>query len=193
MDEWSKSRIEWKNKLYKIYTKNGYKCNDSLQLKEAAVLVSQVVAKRKEDYYNIIASKLNNLKTSAKAYLSVLKTFYNGKKIPVIPPLLIYNKLISDFEMKANHFNSSFASHCTSLDNNSKTLGSQTYITDSELSSLQFEYKDIIKIIRSLDTNKAHGHDDLSIRMLKICDLANIKPLSIIFRNCINHSTSTDL
>ena len=51
----------------------------------------------------------------------------------------------------------------------------------------------IIRIIRSLSINKAHGHDDISIRMLKICDLAIIKPLSIIFRNCINNSTFPDL
>ena len=95
--------------------------------------------------------------------------------------------------MKANHFISFFASYCTPLNNNSRVPGSQTCITDSKLSSLQFEDKDIIKIIRSLNINKAHGHDDISIRMLKICDLAIIKPLSIIFRNCINHSTFSDL
>ena len=95
--------------------------------------------------------------------------------------------------MKANHFNSFFASPYSPLNNNSKIPGSQTYITDSKLSSLQFEDKDIIKIIRSLNTNKAHGHDNISIRMLKICDLAIIKPLSIIFRNCINHTTFPDL
>ena len=39
---------------------------------------------------------------------------------------------------------------------------------------------------------KAHGHDEISIRMLKICNLAIIKPLSIIFRNCINHSMFPD-
>ena len=77
--------------------------------------------------------------------------------MPVIPPLLINNELISDFKMKANQFNSFLASHCTPLNNNSKVSGSQTYITDSELSSLQFEDKDIIKTIRSLDINKAHG------------------------------------
>ena len=170
-----------------------YRCNDYLRLKEATVLVSQVIAKRKEDYHNFLASKLNNPKTSAKAYWSILKSFYNGKKIPVIPPLLINNEIISDFKMKANHFNSFFASHCTPLNNNSKVPESQTYITDSKLSSLQFEDKDIIKIIRSLDINKAHGYDDISIRMLKICDLAIIKPLSIIFRNCINNSTFPDL
>ena len=160
MNDFVTSKIKWKNQLYKIYIKNGCKCNNYLQLKEKTVIFSQVIAKRKEDYYNIIASKLNNPKTSAKAYWSILKTFYNGKKIPVIPPLLINSELISDFKMKANHFNSFFASHCTPLNNNSKVPGSQTYITDSKLSSLQFEDKDIIKIIRSLDINKAHGHDD---------------------------------
>ena len=39
----------------------------------------------------------------------------------------------------------------------------------------------------------AHGHVDISIRMLKICCLAIIKPLPIIFRNCINHNTFPDL
>ena len=95
--------------------------------------------------------------------------------------------------MKVNHFNNFFASHCTPLNNNSKVPGNQTYITDSKFSSLHFGDKDIIKMIRSLDINKAHVHDDISIRMLKICDLAIKKPLSIIFRNCINHSTFPDL
>ena len=96
---------------------------------------------------------------------------------------MINNELISDFKMKANHFNSFFASQCTPLDNNSTIPASQTYITNIELSSLQFEDNEIIKIIRSFDTTKAHGHDDISVKMLKICDLAIIKPLYIIFRN----------
>ena len=40
MNDFVKSKIKWKNQLYKIYTKNGYKCNDYLRLKEATVLVS---------------------------------------------------------------------------------------------------------------------------------------------------------
>ena len=40
--------------------------------------------------------------TNAKTYWSLLKTFYNGKKVPIIPPLLINNEIISDFEAKAN-------------------------------------------------------------------------------------------
>ena len=125
MNDFVKRKIKCKNQLY-IYIKNGYKCNDDPRFKEATVLVSQVIAKRKEDYHNIIALKLNNPKTSAKAYWSVLKTFYNGKEIPVIAPLLIYNDIISDFKMKANHFHSFFASHCTPLNNQRVKIISQT-------------------------------------------------------------------
>ena len=41
------------------------------------------------------------------------------------------------------------------------------------------------KILRSLDINKAHGHDDISVRMVKICDDTIQKPLSIIYNNYI--------
>ena len=58
--------------------------------------------------------------TNVKTYWSLLKTFYNGKKAPIIPSLLIDNKVISNFEAKANHFNIFFASQCTPLINNSK-------------------------------------------------------------------------
>ena len=68
----------------------------------------------------------------------------------------------------------------------------QTFKID-KLSSLQFEDNDIIKITRSHDICKAHGHDDISISMLKLCDLAVVKPLSIIFRNCPNQSMSPDI
>ena len=76
-----------------------------LSYKKAANLGSQVVSNRKEEYYRNIALKLNNPKTSAKTYWSILKTFYNDKKIPFILPLLIKNKLVSNFKAKLNHFN----------------------------------------------------------------------------------------
>ena len=59
-----------------------------------------------------LSLKLNNPSTSAKTYWSILKTFYNGKKVPLIPPLQIGNTLVSDFKMKANIFNKFFASQC---------------------------------------------------------------------------------
>ena len=53
-----------------------------------------------------------------------------------------------------------------------------------KLSSFNIEDEDIYKIIKTLDINKTHGHDEVSIRMLKLCDKSIVKPLSIIFNNC---------
>ena len=51
---------------------------------------------------------------------------------------------------------------------------------------------DILKVIRNLDVNKAHGHDDISIRMSKICHLVVTKPLYITFRNYIESGIFPD-
>ena len=39
------------------------------------------------------------------------------------------------------------------------------------------------KALRNLDPNKAHGHDMLSIRMLKVCDDSLFGPLGLIFQS----------
>ena len=57
--------------------------------------------------------------------------------------------ILSHIEVKTNHFNNFLASQCTLLDNTSKIPESQTYITNTELSSIKFENDDIINIIRS--------------------------------------------
>ena len=44
----------------------------------------------------------------------------------------------------------------------------------------------VLKINRSLNINKAHSHDHISIRMIKSCDKAILEPLSIIYKNCID-------
>ena len=48
-------------------------------------------------------------------------------------------------------------------------------------------------IIRSLNEDKAHGHDNISIRITKIFDTVIVEPLSIIFNNCINQSMFPDI
>ena len=59
--------------------------------------------------------------------------------------------------------------------------------TENIISSIDFGLDDIAKIIQKLDPNKAHGHDMISIRMLKICDNSTYKPLQLIFRSCIEN------
>ena len=44
---------------------------------------------------------------------------------------------------------------------------------------------DILEVIRKLDPRKAHGHDEISTRMLKLSDKAIYTPFHNIFTSCL--------
>ena len=54
-------------------------------------------------------------------------------------------------------------------------MHTQIFLTQSRLFTLHFDEEELIKIIRKLNVHKAHGHDDNSIRMIKICDKSILK------------------
>ena len=56
---------------------------------------------------------------------------------------------------------------------------------EARFSKINFSDDQILKILRALDINKAHGHDEISIRMLKLWAKSIITPLSLLFQNCI--------
>ena len=83
-------------------------------LLEAIYQVSEIISKRKKEYHYHLASKLNNPGRSGETYWSILKTFYNGKKVPLIthfklktpfPQILRRNKtfLISFLHLNVFH------------------------------------------------------------------------------------------
>ena len=51
----------------------------------------------------------------------------------------------------------------------------------------------ILKIVRALNINKGHGHDETSVRMIKICDESLVKPLSLIYKNCTDTGVFPDI
>ena len=63
-----------------------------------------------------------------------------------------------------------------------------TLLTENSLANCLFSKKDILQIIRNLDSNKAHGHHMISIRMLKLCGGSICKPLELIFKTCLGNS-----
>ena len=66
-------------------------------------------------------------------------------------------------------------------------LPNKSYLTASSLESITISGSYILKTIRSLDINKAHGHDDTSsVRMLKICDDAIVEHLKMFLVNSVN-------
>ena len=106
---------------------------------------------------------------------------------------MIDDKFVSDIQAKANIFNKFFADQCTPLKNNSMLPPNQLLVTQARLGSLDFDEGEILRIIRALNINKAHSHDDISIRMIKICDESLLKPLFILFKNSLKLSYYPDI
>ena len=161
MNESIKKKIRTKKYACKSFNANKKNYDAYLKLQTTSTKLSEMILKRKGDCYCALSDKLNDPHTSAKSYWFILKTLYNGKKMPLIPPILISNKLVSNFKEKANHFNAFFASKCTPVSSNSTLPLVTTPITNASLSSISFNDQDILNTIHSLSIHKAHGYDDI--------------------------------
>ena len=106
---------------------------------------------------------------------------------------MVDDKHVTGIKTKANIFNEYFAEQCTLLKNNTVLPINQTFLTHSRLTSLDFSEEEILKIIRALNIHKAHGHDDISIRIIKICDESLLKPLILLFQNSAKLSYFPDI
>ena len=151
-----------KNEIFKKYLKDGRPNCVYESLQTITWDLTEAISSSNYVNYERLANKLNDSNTSSKAYWSIITTLVNGKKVPVIPLILVNNKLVTNFKEKANIFNGFFSKKCRPIPNNS-TLPS----------------------IQRLNSNKAHGHDGISIRMLKLYGPSVIKPLSLLFNNCL--------
>ena len=85
---------------------------------------------------------------------------------------------------KANLFKNFFVSICTPIKNNS-VLPPLLYKTNTRINSFRVTNKDILSIIKSLDSSKSHGFDNISIKMIKICSESVTIPLKIIFEESL--------
>ena len=66
------------------------------------------------------------------------------------------------------------------------------WLQDFRLTSIKFENNDVLKIIGSLNANKAHGHDGISVRIIKICDESLVHPLLLNFRGYVDTGVYPD-
>ena len=92
---------------------------------------------------------------------------------------------MSDFKEKRRCFLILVLQQCSLISNSSKLPSHIKYLTDNCLSFVSFSHDKIAKVIQNLDPNKAHGQDNISIRMVKVCGTSIYKPLEIVFNQCL--------
>ena len=193
MNEIIKPKMETKNKKHQQYIQNR-RFKSHLVFTESLIAeLNDLISYTKDLYHENLAKTLNNPLLQAKTYWSILKSFYNDRKVPIILPPLIDDKFVTYIQTKRNIFNKFFADQCQPLNNASDLPTNQIFLTQSRLGSLDFNEGELLQIIGALNINKGHGHDDISIRMIKICDKSLLKPLTVLFRNSIKSSCYPDI
>ena len=93
----------------------------------------------------------------------------------------------------ANIFNKYYASQCTTINHNSALSSTLNHLTDDKLSSFNISSEVIFQLIKNLDPNKAQGHYEISLKMLKLCVPSVCKPLTLHFENCHVSSYFSDV
>ena len=101
MNENIKSKIKAKNKLYQQHVKKGRQETDFCALEKSIRNLNDLILQTKTSYYENLGKKLNDTRFQSKTCWSILKSFYNGNRKPVIPPLVVNNKFVTDFKAKA--------------------------------------------------------------------------------------------
>ena len=152
-----------------------------------------MISKRKKEFYDQLSKKLNDPWISSEAYRSILKTFYSSTKVPLISPTIIDNNEITNIREMANFFNNFYALQCMTIVNDIILPSTIIYRTENRLSTISLKNEDVLKIIKSLNINKAHGLDDISITLLQNSVAEVVKPLSLIFKNCIQYGIFPNL
>ena len=191
MNDDIKSKVRLKHKLYHHYLRHQRNNKDFAKPEDLRNEIDNQISKSKKEHYQNSNRQLNDLLTSSKTYWSIMKTFFNGKKAPAIPPFFFKGGFFFDFQEKANTFNSFFAKQRTLFSNNSVLPMELTYMRKERIHSVTFSESYVIKIIRALDINKAHGPDNTLVRRIKLRINSVAHPLTLIFRNSLAAGTFT--
>ena len=91
-----------------------------------------------------------------------------------------------DFAEKAQIFNDYFLLQCTPLDTGSE-IPSGVNETASTVQDFSISDERMLNIIRNLNPSKAHGWDEIPVRVIKMCDDRLTIPLKLTFMNCLRH------
>ena len=179
-----KNFLRKKNHAYKSFVRSGQPDDKLEGIQKIITEGSKLIEKAERNYFPKAANTLANPGTSSRTYWSLINTVLNKAKISIIPPLLENGPFITDFTEKAQLFNDYFILQCTTIDTGSE-IPYYIPVAASLINNFFISDEKIFKIIRSLNSNKAHGCDEISVRMITLSDAALVVPIKRTFTNCL--------
>ena len=179
-----KKELNRLERFHKKVRRHGYKAEDTCILKQMKENLRDHISRSRASLQAKMGEKLANEFSNTTKYWSLLKMFMNTGTAPVVPTLIENDVFVVDAADKAEVFNKYFAEQCTPI-STASILPDMNLRTDAVLCNLNFLHEDIVTIIRSLNPNKAHGWDEVTVRIVKHFDASLARPFHILFRNCL--------
>ena len=172
--------IKYKNKLYKMLCKNNF--SNKQKVKEFKTYQNKLTKIKTISKKNYFEKRLQNCKKNSADTWKVINDITNKQKKSSDFPqkLKVNDEFLTNPDEIVNNFNLHFS-----------TIGKQTSLnsTTSQNSCInnprnyyksfawfEVQDKEIGDIIKSLDSNKANGADNISVRVLKLIN-SNIAPI----------------
>ena len=187
-----KAAVKRKRRFFRRFMNRGRRPEDWENFKIVRNETTRMVANAKEMYFSNLGQKLSNPTNGIKIFWSTMNRLIDKKKNINVPPLLESGLFVTNIEAKANILNEYFVKMCSEK-STSSTLPSFIPRSRNDLVGLTITTEVVIQLIRSLDSKKAHGCDEISIAMIKICDISIVKPLHLIFEECLKTGTYPSL
>ena len=96
MDQSIKQLIKERDSCYSKYHSQGRRVEDL----HIVTSLTDNLSNNRKSYFLNFSNQLNDKCLNPEKYWTLLRSFYNGRKVPLIPPILKDNKHLSDFKEK---------------------------------------------------------------------------------------------
>ena len=138
-------------------------------------------------YYEKIYKKMENPESKIKTYWKLTKATLGQNKTQSIPMLIVNGISYTDDAIKASALNEFFVSQTTQVaDEFVPEIISIAGNGSPEINSIQIRNDQILKIMKSLNVNKACGIDGIGNNVLKSCAKSLAEPIEILANASLN-------
>ena len=146
---------------------------------EKAECSAEILDVKRNCIINMIIN-LTNSHTPVKTYWALFNRLLHNKNNTRNTTIIGRWKTWFSFLWENKHVGNIFCINMYSY-KNASTLPSFSYRKNTRIKSFNISEKDILSIIKSLNPTKAHGCDNLLIKMIKNCKEVLTIPLKLIF------------
>ena len=134
-----KAMLNRKNRLYRNYKNHRFKAEDKVRLDAFRMECQQAVEFAKLSYLKNLGNKVSDPNTSQKTYWKIINRVMNKCRAPIIPPLVVDNRVILNCKEKAKFFSEYFSKQCTTIINTS-VLPPLNLLTDKRIDHIFIQW-----------------------------------------------------